>query len=138
EVLEAYVRGYIASQDVPEVVFAWQGGEPTLMGLDFFRRAVTLQQRYAGGKKILNSLQTNGTLLDADWCRFLRERDFLVGISVDGPPDLHDTYRVDRGGHPTHAKVMRGLRLLRQHRVEFNTLTVVNRRNATEPRRVYE
>ncbi|MFW5973485.1 MAG: radical SAM protein, partial [Bacteroidota bacterium] len=134
EVLEAYVRQYIASQFVPEVTFAWQGGEPTLMGLDFFERAVFFQQKYARpGMRVVNSLQTNGTTLDDAWCRFFRDHDFLVGISIDGPKALHDAYRVDKGGAPTFDRVMRGLRLLRKHGVRYNVLTTVHAANADHP-----
>ncbi len=137
EVLEAYVRQYLASQDTPEVTFGWQGGEPTLMGLDFFREVVALQEEHGEGKTILNTLQTNGTLLDDEWCAFLAENGFLVGLSVDGPEELHDGYRVDKGGKPTFAKVMAGLELLTKHGVEFNTLTVVHRKNQEVPLEVY-
>lgn len=137
EILEIYVRQYIEQQDVPEVGFAWQGGEPTLLGVPYFERVVALQQRYANGKRILNALQTNGTLLDDAWGTFLAENGFLVGLSVDGPRELHDAYRVDKRGRPTFDAVMRGLETLKRHRVEFNTLTVVNHRNSLEPERVY-
>lgn len=136
-VLESYVRQYIESQSVPEVNFAWQGGEPTLMGVGFFRKAVALQQKYANGKRISNAFQTNGTLLDDEWCEFLTEHRFLVGLSVDGPRERHDTYRVDKGQKPTFDKVMRGLGFLKKHRTEFNTLTVVNRANSQQPLPVY-
>ncbi len=137
EVLEAYVRDYIAAQPGPFVNFAWQGGEPTLAGVEFFRRVVDLQRRYAGGKTIENALQTNGTLLDDEWGAFLAEQKFLVGLSVDGPAHLHDAYRVDRGGQPTFGRVMAGLALLKKHGVEFNTLTTVHRRNSRQPLDVY-
>lgn len=137
DVLESYIRQYIEQQDVPEISFAWQGGEPTLLGVRFFRRVVELQRKYAGGKRVANALQTNGTLLDAEWGGFLAENGFLVGVSIDGPRDLHDAYRVDKQGRPTFDAVMRGVETLKAHRVEFNTLTVVNRRNAREPERVY-
>lgn len=137
-VLEAYVRQYIAAHVAPPVHFAWQGGEPTLMGLDFFRKAVALQKKYLPrGWTCTNALQTNGTLLTPEWCTFLRENGFLVGISMDGPPELHDRYRVDKGGRPTHEKVLRGLRLLQEHRVDFNVLCVVNNVNAEHPLEVY-
>lgn len=136
--LETYTRQYIQAQPGPQITFAWQGGEPTLMGLDFFRRAVAFQQKYARpGLQIGNSLQTNGVLLDDDWCRFLKENNFLVGISIDGPRDLHDAYRVDKGGAPTFDRVMRGLRLLQEHDVDFNVLTTVHAANAAQPLRVY-
>ena len=137
EVLEDYVRQYIASQDAPEVVFAWQGGEPTLLGVDFFRKAVGFQQKYAAGKRVSNALQTNGTLLDDEWGPFLAEHQFLIGLSVDGPAELHDAYRVDKRGRPTFDQVMRGLEVLKRHGVEFNTLTVVNRKNSQDPLAVY-
>ncbi len=138
ELLETYTRQYIEAQPGPQITFAWQGGEPTLMGLDFFRQAVAFQQKYARpGVKIGNSLQTNGVLLDAEWCRFLKENGFLVGISIDGPRDLHDAYRVDKGGAPTFDRVMRGLRLLQEHDVDFNVLTTVHAANAAHPLRVY-
>ncbi|HEU5396241.1 MAG TPA: anaerobic sulfatase maturase, partial [Verrucomicrobiae bacterium] len=137
DVLEEYVRQYIQSQAVDEVHFAWQGGEPTLLGVEFFRKAVALQKKYAGGRAITNALQTNGTLLDDDWCRFLAEEKFLIGLSLDGPRELHDRYRVDKGGKPTFDRVMGGLELLKRHRVDFNTLTVVNRANSQQPLEVY-
>jgi len=135
--LENYVRSYIEAQPGSDVTFAWQGGEPTLAGLEFFRKAVAYQKKYKGAKRIENALQTNGTLLDDDFCQFLHDEQFLVGISIDGPRDLHDIYRVDRNGRPTYAKVAHGLRLCQKHKVEFNTLTVVNRRNADHPLTVY-
>lgn len=137
ELLERYIREYIGSQDVPEVSFAWQGGEPTLMGVDFFRRVVDLQARHAGGKRITNALQTNGTLLDDEWCAFLAEHRFLVGLSIDGPAELHDRYRVDKRGAPSFERVMLGLGFLKKHGVEFNTLTVVNAANSKHPLVVY-
>ncbi|MFM8718186.1 MAG: radical SAM protein [Chthoniobacterales bacterium] len=137
EVLETYVRQYIEGQKVPEVSFAWQGGEPTLLGVKFFRKVVELQRKYAGGKRIHNAIQTNGTLLDDEWCEFLQAENFLVGLSIDGPARLHNAYRVDKQGRDTYDEVLRGLRLLKKHRVEFNTLTVVNRANARHPLDVY-
>jgi uncharacterized protein len=137
EVLENYVRQYIAHQDVPEISFAWQGGEPTLLGVDFFRKVVALQKKYADGKIISNALQTNGTLLDDRWGAFFAENQFLVGLSIDGPAKLHDAYRVDKKGGATYAKVIGGLRVLKKHNVDFNTLTVVNRVNARKPLEVY-
>jgi uncharacterized protein len=138
EVLEAFTRQYIESQQGPEVVFAWQGGEPTLMGLDFFRRAIELQRRYARpGVRVSNRLQTNGTTLDDAWCRFFARNGFLLGLSLDGPADLHDAYRVDKGGKPTFDSVMSGLELIRKHGVEFNVLTTVHAANAHHPLEVY-
>ena len=138
ELLESYTRQYIAAQRVPEVTFAWQGGEPTLMGLDFFRRAVELQQKYRPpGMRIYNTLQTNGTTLDAEWCRFFKQHAFLIGVSLDGPRALHDAYRVDKGGKPTFDRVMAGIALLKQYRVEFNILTTLHAANAAHPLEVY-
>ncbi|MDO8303671.1 MAG: anaerobic sulfatase maturase, partial [Sedimentisphaerales bacterium] len=139
EVLEAYIRGNsTANRDNPAgILFAWQGGEPTLMGLDFFKKAVALQKNYAAGKQFTNSLQTNGTLLDDEWCAFLAKNKFLVGVSLDGPAFLHDAYRVDAKGRPTHSAVMRGLSLLKKHGVEYNVLACVNRETAKYPLEVY-
>ena len=137
ELLEIYVRDYIASQPGSVVTFAWQGGEPTLMGVAFFREAVALQKRYANGKTIENAFQTNGTLLDDEWGQFLAGEGFLVGISIDGPRALHDAYRVDRGQRPTFDRVMAGLNVLKKHKVEFNTLTTVHRKNAPQALEVY-
>lgn len=137
EVLESYVRDYIAAQPGPTVSFAWQGGEPTLLGVPFFREAVSLQQRYALGKTVENAFQTNGVLLDDEWGEFLAMNRFLVGISIDGPSQLHDAYRVDKGQQPTFDRVMAGLQVLKRHRVEFNTLTTVHRKNSQQPLEVY-
>jgi len=138
DLLENYTRQYIEAQRVPEVTFAWQGGEPTLMGLDFFKRAVELQQKYRkSGMHIHNAFQTNGVLLDDDWCRFFHQHNFLIGLSIDGPAPIHDTYRVDKGGHPTFDRVMAGLALLKKHRVEFNILTTVHAANAEHGLEVY-
>jgi len=138
ETLESYTRQYIQSQQVPEVNFGWQGGEPTLMGLDFFRKAVAYQQKYARpGMKIENTLQTNGTLLNDEWCRFFAKNRFLIGISLDGPREVHDVYRKDKGGAPTFDRVMRGVKLLRKHKVDFNVLTCVSAANVHQPLEVY-
>lgn len=138
ETLEAFVRQYMRSQDCGVITFAWQGGEPTLMGVDFFRKALELQERYRRpGQTVENTLQTNGTLLDDDWAEFLHDHGFLVGLSVDGPSSLHDVYRQDKRGNPTSAKVIQASRLLTRHRVDFNTLTVVNRANSRRPLQVY-
>ena len=136
--LEEYTRQYMEAQQVPEVTFAWQGGEPTLMGLDFFRLAVELQQKYRrAGMTIHNAMQTNGVLLDDEWGRFFHENNFLIGISLDGPEKLHDAYRVDKGGNPTFERVMNGVHLLKKHSVEFNILTTVHAANANYPQDVY-
>ncbi|KAA6460349.1 anaerobic sulfatase maturase [Acidobacteria bacterium AB60] len=137
DVLESYVRQYIQTYPLDTVQFAWQGGEPTLLGVPYFERVVTLQKKYADGKKIENALQTNGTLLDTQWGEFLARNQFLIGLSIDGPEELHDAYRVDKGGEPTFVRVMRGLDLLKKHGVEFNTLTVVNRKNSYGAHEVY-
>jgi len=137
EVLETYIRQYIEAQSGPEISFAWQGGEPTLLGVDYFRRIVELEKKYSNGKRIENAFQTNGILLNDDWGEFLAENRFLVGLSIDGPRELHDKYRVDKGGQPTFDRVMRGLGYLKKHRVEFNTLTVVQRHNSYHPLEVY-
>lgn len=139
DVLEAYVRRHIAAQRVPEVTFAWQGGEPTLCGLDFFRKVVALQARHAPeGMRVVNTLQTNGLLLDAAWARFLRRHGFLVGLSLDGPAPLHDALRVDRAGRGSHAGAVRALRLLQDERVEHNVLCVVHRDNAAHPGELWD
>ncbi len=136
--LEDYTRQYIEAQSVPEVTFAWQGGEPTLMGLAFFQKAVEFQQKYRRpGMTIHNSFQTNGTLLDDDWCRFFHDQQFLIGLSIDGPAPLHDLYRQDKGGKPTFARVMRAAELLQKHQVDFNTLTCVSAANAAHGLEVY-
>ena len=137
-VLEQYIRQLICSHGADKVTVAWQGGEPTLMGLDFYRRAIDYQHRYQRpGMTFENTMQTNGTLLNDDWCAFFREHGFLIGISVDGPGELHDANRVDKSGKPTFDRVMRGLRLLQKHGVEYNILTTVNRLNADHPHKVY-
>lgn len=136
-ILRRYIREHIASQPGQVVNFAWQGGEPTLLGLEFFRNVVALQQKYAHGRRIENALQTNGILLDDGWCDFLGQNRFLIGLSVDGPEELHDHYRVDKGGTASFDRVMRGIYYLKKHGVEFNTLTVVNRHNSRYPLKVY-
>ena len=137
KVLAAFIGNYVAAQPTPVVEFVWQGGEPTLLGVDFFRRVVELQRPYAGRKTITNSLQTNGTLLDDTWCRFLKQHNFMVGISLDGPLEIHDRYRRDRGGNGTFDAVMRGLRLLQKHGVEYNVMASVARETARRPLEVY-
>ncbi len=138
EVLEAFIRQYIHSQDGDRVVFSWQGGEPTLAGLAYFEKIVALQKRYQKpGQRIENDLQTNGILINDRWARFLRQHNFLVGISVDGPAELHDRYRVTRGGKPTSEKVIAGVAALKRHQVPFNALVTINRTNARFPLEVY-
>ncbi|MEJ2033540.1 MAG: anaerobic sulfatase maturase [Deltaproteobacteria bacterium] len=138
EILETYIRQLIEAHLTQQVTMAWQGGEPTLIGLDFYRRAIELQKRYARpGMVFENTMQTNGTLLNDDWCRFFKENDFLIGISIDGPRELHDAYRRDKEGKGTFAQVLQGVRLLQKHRVEYNVLVAVNRVNAGHPLEVY-
>jgi uncharacterized protein len=138
DLLEDYTRQYIEAQRVPEVTFAWQGGEPTLMGLDFFRLAMQFQQKYQRpGMHIQNTLQTNGTILDDEWCSFFREHHFLIGLSLDGPRAMHDAYRVDKGGKPTFDRVMEGVAMLKKHGVEFNILTTLHAANVDHPSEVY-
>ncbi len=138
DLLETYTKEYIAAQRVPEVTFAWQGGEPTLLGLEFYEHAVALQRKHRRpGMRIQNTLQTNGTLLDDAWCAFFGRHDFLVGLSVDGPERLHDAYRVNKGGKGSFNQVMRGLALLKKHRVDFNILTTLHAANAPYPLEVY-
>ena len=136
--LELHIKQYIEAQTGNEVIFSWQGGEPTLMGLEFFQRVVELQKKYAKpDQAIENDLQTNGILLDEDWCAFLKKNNFLVGLSIDGPADLHDIHRYNKGGKPTHAKVMHAAMLLHHYQVPFNTLCVVNRDNSKRALEVY-
>jgi len=137
EVLATFIERYIVAQPTPVVEFVWQGGEPTLLGLDFFRRVVELQRPYAQVKTITNSLQTNGTLLDDAWCRFLKQHNFMVGISLDGPRAIHDRYRRDRQGRGSFDAVMRGLALLQQHGVAYNVMASVGRETARQPLEVY-
>ena len=126
ELLESYIRQFIAANEGDEVLFCWHGGEPLLAGKEYFRRAIEYQQRYAEGKQISNTIQTNGTLLDREWCELFAENNFLVGISLDGPEDIHDAFRRTKGGAPTFSRVMQGVRLMQEMGVEYNTLSVVN------------
>jgi uncharacterized protein len=137
DVLERYVQRYIEAQATPEVEFTWQGGEPTLMGVDFFRKAVALQRRFANGKTIRNTLQTNGTLLDDEWGEFLAREKFLIGLSLDGPRALHDVHRYDKQGKSSFDDTVRGLAVLKRHGIDFNVLVTVSRQNSREPLAVY-
>ena len=138
DLLDTYLRQLVQSQDAPTVTIAWQGGEPTLMGVDFFRRAVALAEGYKRpGQTLEHSIQTNGTLLTDGWCELLAEHEFLVGISIDGPAAMHDAYRVDKRGEPTFDKVIRGLDLLKAHGVDWNVLCTVNAANQHHPLDVY-
>ncbi len=139
--LEEFTRRYISAQPdhIREVHFSWQGGEPTLLGLKFFQKAVALQKRFQRpGLRIFNTMQTNGTLLDDEWGKFLHDENFLMGISLDGPEETHDRYRINPSGRGSFASVMQGLEVLKKHSVEFNTLTVVNRLNGSQPLRTYD
>ena len=130
--LKEFIKQYIAASG-NQVYFTWQGGEPTLAGLDFFRKVIHYQQRYAGQKRIFNALQTNGILLNNEWCAFLKEHEFLVGISIDGPQELHDRYRRSNSGNGTFAKVIAAIERLKSYQIEFNTLTVINNINVHYP-----
>ncbi len=137
EVLARYIEQYVAAQPTPVVEFVWHGGEPTLLGIEFFRRVVELQKPWRASKTIRNVLQTNGMRLDDEWCAFFKEHDFLVGVSLDGPREIHDRYRKDRKGQGTFERVMAGVRMLRRHGVEFNALACVGRETAAHPLEVY-
>jgi uncharacterized protein len=138
ELLETYIRQLLEAHRTPEVTIAWQGGEPTLMGLDFFKRSIEYAGKYRRpGQRVAHTVQTNGTLLDDEWCAFFKAHDFLVGLSVDGPKALHDAYRVNKGGRGSFDQVMRGLRCLQKHEVEFNILCTVHATNADHPLEVY-
>lgn len=139
EVMESYIRQTIESQpQAPQVTIAWQGGEPTLMKLDFFRRVMEVEKQFAKpGQHIENTIQTNGTLLNAEWCQFLHEHKFLVGISLDGPPELHDVYRRGKRGEPTGEAAIKAVRLLQEYEVDFNILCTINAANSQHPLQVY-
>jgi uncharacterized protein len=136
-ILERYIKEYIAMEKAPEILFTWQGGEPTLAGLGFFKKAVKLQKKYASGRRISNALQTNGALLNQEWCKFLKANNFLVGISLDGPEHIHDRHRVDRKRRPTFSRVMNGLALLQKHQVEYNVLSSISREASAHPLEIY-
>jgi len=138
ETLETFIRQYFEGQNHKEVVFSWQGGEPTLLGIDFFRRVVEFEKKYCPPHvRCENDLQTNGTRLSDAWCRFLRKENFLVGLSIDGPMALHDRYRKDKSGQGSFKRVMQAAKLLKKHKVNFATLTCVNRTTAKHPLKVY-
>lgn len=137
ELLEKFIKEYIQAQTLPSVLFTWHGGEALMRPLSFYKRAVELQRRYAGGRTIDNCIQTNGTLLTDEWCQFFRENNWLVGISIDGPQEFHDEYRRNRQGRPSFVKVMHGIGLLKKHGVEWNAMAVVNDFNANYPREFY-
>ena len=137
ELLERFIKEYIESQTMPQVMFTWHGGETLMRPLSFYKRAVELQKLYGRGRQINNSIQTNGTLLTDEWCEFFRENNFLVGISIDGPQDFHDEYRRNKMGAPSFHKVMQGISLLKKHGVEYNCMAVVNDYNADYPLEFY-
>lgn len=137
ELLEKFIKQYIESQTMPQVMFTWHGGETLMRPISFYKKAVDLQKKYAGGLQIDNSIQTNGTLLNDAWCSFFKENNFLVGISIDGPQDFHDKYRRDKMGRPSFHRVMQGINLLKKHKVEYNCLAVVNDYNVDYPLEFY-
>lgn len=137
EMLEQFTREYIEAQTMPQVLFTWHGGEPLMRSIDFYRKALALQKKYAHGKQIDNVIQTNGTLLTDEWCEFFAKNHWLVGISIDGPQEFHDHYRVTPAGKPSWEKVMQGISLLKKHRVEWNAMAVVNAYNAEHPLEFY-
>ena len=137
EMLEQFTREYIEAQTMPQVLFTWHGGEPLMRSIDFYKKALALQKKYANGKQIDNVIQTNGTLLTDEWCEFFAQNHWLVGISIDGPQKYHDHYRVTPAGKPSWEKVMQGIQLLKKHRVEWNAMAVVNAYNAEHPLEFY-
>ena len=137
EMLEQFTREYIEAQTMNQVLFTWHGGEPLLRSIDFYRKALSLQQKYAGGRRIDNVIQTNGTLLTDEWCEFFAQNHWLVGISIDGPQPDHDHYRLTAAGKPSWEKVMQGIKLLKKHGVEWNAMAVVNAYNANHPLEFY-
>ena len=137
ETLEKYIESYIQAQPVPEVLFTWHGGETLLRDISFYRKAITFQKKYGRGRNIDNVLQTNGTLLTDEWCKFFKDNNFLIGISIDGPEHCHDVYRKNKGGKATFQQVMRGIELLQKHQVDFNTLSVINDYNVDYPIEIY-
>lgn len=137
EMLEQFTREYIEAQTMSQVLFTWHGGEPLLRSIDFYRKALSLQQKYAGGRRIDNVIQTNGTLLTDEWCEFFAQKHWLVGISIDGPQPDHDHYRLTAAGKPSWKKVMQGIKLLKKHGVEWNAMAVVNAYNANHPMEFY-
>lgn len=137
EMLEQFTREYIEAQTMPQVLFTWHGGEPLMRSIDFYKKALALQKKYAHGKQIDNVIQTNGTLLTDEWCEFFAKNHWLVGISIDGPQEYHDHYRVTPAGKPSWEKVMQGIQLLKKHRVEWNAMAVINAYNAEHPLEFY-
>ena len=137
EMLEQFTREYIEAQTMPQVLFTWHGGEPLMRSIDFYKKALTLQKKYARGRRIDNIIQTNGTMLTDEWCEFFAQNNWLVGISIDGPQEYHDHYRLTTTGNPSWQKVMHGIELLKKHHVEWNAMAVVNAYNANHPLEFY-
>jgi len=138
EMLETAIKEYIEANEVPEVTFNWHGGEPLVLGLDFYRKAIEFERKYAGEKTVHNTIQTNGTLINAEWAQFFAQNNFLVGISIDGPKDIHDRYRKDKGGQPTFDRVINGLKALQDAGAEFNTMSTVNKASEGRGLEVYQ
>lgn len=137
-VLETFIKKYIQAQDIPEIQFVWQGGEPTLLGIPYYRKIIDYQKKYANGKKIINSIQTNGVLLDEQWCQFLKANDFLVGLSLDGPQDINDHYRKDCAGKPTFDRVLEAVQCMQRIGVKFNVLACVTKASQNRGKQVYD
>jgi len=137
DTLEKYIESYIQAQPVSEVLFTWHGGETLLRDISFYKKVLFFQRKYGRGRKIDNSLQTNGTLLNDEWCKFFKDNNFLIGISIDGPEHCHDIYRKNKGGKETFKQVLRGIELLQKHGIEFNTLSVINDYNVDYPIEIY-
>lgn len=137
EMLEQFTREYIEAQTMPQVLFTWHGGEPLMRSIDFYKKALTLQKKYARGRRIDNIIQTNGTMLTDEWCEFFAQNNWLVGISIDGPQEYHDHYRLTTTGNPSWQKVMHGIELFKKHHVEWNAMAVVNAYNANHPLEFY-
>ena len=138
EMLEQFTREYIEAQTMPQVLFTWHGGEPLMRSIDFYKKALALQKKYARGRRIDNVIQTNGTMLTDEWCEFFAQNNWLVGISIDGPQEYHDHYRLTSTGNPSWQKVMHGIELLKKHHVEWNAMAVVNAYNADHPLEFYK
>lgn len=137
KVLEHFIRSYLSAHPGPEVNFLWQGGEPLLLGISFYQKALLFQQRFSGRKRITNAIQTNGTLLTEAWCQFLKRNHFLVGISLDGPADIHNAYRCMRSGKPSHQAVLNGLQLLQKYQVDYNVTCCVSDVSTRDPKKIY-
>ena len=133
QLLEKFIKEYLECQTMPQVLFTWHGGETLMRPISFYKKALELQRKYGRGRQIDNCIQTNGTLLNDDWCRFFKENNFLVGVSIDGPQEFHDEYRRNKQGLPSFYKVMKGIELMKKHGVEYNAMAVVNDYNVDYP-----